>query len=121
MHGPASQPGGGVGRANKPSAPPFELLELNPIGKGSLLGRIRLRMPSGLIITCNVLRSKKDPSTVFVLPVAERSHGGGLVPIVDFATPELQTAWQESALDAVRPRLPELNAPPKENFNCVDF
>jgi hypothetical protein len=122
MQRPASEPGGGAGRAPKPPAPPFELLELNPIGKGSLLGRVRLKMPSGLIIACNVLRSKQDGQAVFVLPVGERRHDGGFAPIVDFATPELREAWQDSALAAVRPRLHELLDPtPKERSQYADF
>jgi len=89
----------------------FQLLELAVIQKGGLVARCRLQMPSGLQLTCNVLRSRKDASVIFVMPPAEKLQSGGYAQIVDFATPELKTAWQAAALEALRPRMTELTAP----------
>ena len=86
----------------------FQLLDLTLIGRGGLLARGRFQLPSGLIVAANVLRSKKDPDKVFVLPVAERQQGGGYSPIVDFASAELREAWQNAALEAIRPRWKEI-------------
>ena len=87
----------------------FQLLDLTPISRGGLLARGRFQMPSGLIVTANILRSRKDPEQVFILPVAERQQGGGgYSPIVDFASAELREAWQNAALEAIRPRWEEI-------------
>ena len=92
--------------------PVFQVLDLVPILKGGLVARGRLQMPSGMIVSSNVIRSKKDPEILFVLPVGERLQGGGYAPVVDFATPAVRDAWQAAALAALRPRLAELASPP---------
>jgi hypothetical protein len=86
-------------------------LDLVPIHRGNLVARVKLLMPSGMILACNVLRSKKDPENVFVLPVGERLHNGSHAPIVDFVKPDLRDAWQAVALAALRPRWAELTQP----------
>lgn len=102
MQGPAVNRGGAGAPAPLPTA--FELLDMSLIHKGNLLARARFAMPSGLIITANVLRSTKDVGKIFVLPVGERQQGGGFTQIVDFASPELRDAWQAAALKALDPR-----------------
>lgn len=115
MNNPAAQRGGAG--SNKPAPPAFELIDHSPIHKGNLLGRVRLQMSSGLIVACNVVRARKDPESVFVLPVGERQQGGSFTPILDFATPQLREAWQASALAALRPRWSQIINPssPKES------
>ena len=110
MAGPAAISRSGAG-ASAPSPSPFELLDLAPIHKGNLLARVRLQMPSGMIVAANAVRSRKDADKIFVLPVGERLQGGSFAPVVDFATPELRDAWQEAALAALRPRWRELTQP----------
>lgn len=88
----------------------FKILELTPIGKGGLLGRARLEMPSGLAILCNIFRSRKDPTKIFAAPVAERQSGGNYVEIVSFKSPQQKAQWTEFAFKAIEPRIPELLA-----------
>lgn len=88
----------------------FKLLELTPIGKGGLLGRARLEMPSGLAILCNIFRSRKDPTKIFAAPVSERQSGGNYVEIVSFKSPQQRAQWTELAFKAIEPRIPELLA-----------
>lgn len=91
----------------------FQLLDLTLIQRGGLVGRCRLQMPSGLILTCNVCRARKDPASISVWPVAERLRDGGYSAIVDFSTDEAKQAWQKLALDALQPRWHELTQPLK--------
>lgn len=86
----------------------FKLVDLSVIGRGGLLAQGRFQMPSGLIVLGNVLRGRKDPEKIFVLPAAQRQQGGGYLQIVDFASAELREAWQNAALEAIRPRLKEI-------------
>ena len=90
----------------------FKVLEVATIFKGALVARVRLEMTSGMTLACNVLRSRKDADVLFVLPVGERLQNGSYAAIVDFANPELKTAWQTAALEALGPRMAELTAPP---------
>lgn len=93
----------------------FQVLDLVPIHRGNLVARVKLQMPSGLQLTCSVLRSKTDADKIFVTPVAERSKNGAYTNIVDFATPEVRDAWQAAAQAALRPRWAELTAQPEGN------
>ena len=95
---PAAQPG-------------FQLLELVLIHRGALVARAKLQMPSGLSVLCNVLRSRKDASQLFVAPVAEKS-ASGYTAVIDFATPAVRDSWQAAAIAALRPRWTELIQPP---------
>lgn len=101
---------------------PFKLLSASLIQKGNLLARVQLEMPSGMIVAANVLRSRKDPDHVFVLPVGERQQGGGFAQIVDFASPDLREAWQNAALETIRPRMTEiLGAAPRQEAGYGGF
>jgi hypothetical protein len=94
--------------ASAPAPVNFKLLDLNLIGKGNLLGRARFQMPSGMVITANILRNRREPDKIFVLPVGERQQSGGFNLIVDFASAELRENWQLAAFEAIEPRLPEI-------------
>lgn len=110
MSGPAAHAANsrsGAG-ASAPAPAGFKLLTLDLIGKGNLLGRGRFQMPSGMVITASILRNRRDPDKIFVLPVAERQQGGAYNLIVDFASAELRDSWQLAAFEAVKPRLAEL-------------
>ena len=87
----------------------FRCLNFENIGKGNLVARCKLEMPSGLILTCNVLRKRSNPSDCFVLPVAERLHGGGFAELVGFTSEAGRQAWSDLALEAVRTNI----APPQ--------
>lgn len=102
MKGPAASNGGGAGVSA--SVPAFKLLDLALIHRGNLLARCRFQMPSGMIVSANVLRNNPEPDKIFVLSVGERQQGGGYVQIIDFATPSNREAWQEAALAAFQPR-----------------
>ena len=115
MPGPVANSGGGAG-ASAP-VPMFKLLDLTPIHKGNLLARGRFQMPSGMIVSANVLRNRREPDKIFVLPVVERQQGGGYVQIIDFATPSHREAWQAAALAALQPRWLEVVSRSQEACN----
>jgi hypothetical protein len=101
---------------------PFEVIFFEPVHKGQLLARIKLLMPSGLILTCSVMK-RKDGEGFFVTPVAERRPGGSWNQIVDFASAKLREAWQARALAALRPHWSQLTQPQQaeENHYAADF
>lgn len=114
MQRQTTQPNG-VSRLPQAAAPvSFSLVDLSLIHRGNLLARARLLMPSGMIVSCSVLRNKKDPESIFVMPVAERLAAGGYANIVDFASPELRDAWQAATIAALRPRWRELLEGPSQ-------
>ena len=92
----------------------MKVLNFAPILKGGLAATVRLEMPSGFVLACNVLRARQDPSHYFVLPQGRPKHGGGFEEIVGFATEDLKRRWQDQALEAIRPRLAELAEPARE-------
>lgn len=75
-------------------------------GIGKLLGRAKIAMPSGLILSCSVLQGENGP---WVCPPSESwtdSQGNRQRRnLVEFTSPERKRAWQELALAAVRPHL----------------
>lgn len=91
----------------------FKLLDLTLIQRAGLVARCRLQMPSGLILTCNICRGRKDPENLSVWPVAERQRAGDYADIVSFSNDEMKQAWQKLALSALQPRWQELTQPPK--------
>lgn len=96
---------------NAPQA--FALVDLAPIHRGNLVARVKLEMPSGLLLSCNVLKGKPADS-LWITPVAERTQAG-YQPVVDFATPAVRDGWQAAALAALRPRWAELTQPAQPN------
>ena len=89
----------------------FILRELRLIHKGALVAQAKIEMTSGMILTCNILRSRKDAEQIFAMPIGEKT-ATGYVQTVEFATAELKAAWQTAALEALKPRWAELVAPP---------
>lgn len=83
----------------------FKCVGFEPIVKGGLVARCRLEMPSGIILTCNVLRRRSNPTECFVVPVAEKLHGGGFGDLVTFVSDAVRQRWSEMALAAVKPYL----------------
>ncbi|MCW5867443.1 MAG: hypothetical protein KIS61_09290 [Candidatus Eremiobacteraeota bacterium] len=123
MSGPAAAANNRSGAGASALAPTaFKLLGLTLIGKGNLLGRAQIQMPSGMVITASVLRNRRDPERIFVLPVAERQQGGGYVNIVDFVSQELRESWQLAAFEAIKPRLADImEGPPREEVGNGQF
>lgn len=87
----------------------FECIKFDPILKAGLAARCVLRMPSGIQLTCNIVRRKTDPNEFIVMPVSERLRGGGYGDLVTFATDTVRDRWSEMAFAAIEDKLPQLH------------
>ena len=100
---------------------PFKVLDLQAVRRGNLLAQGRVQMGSGLIIRTNFMQGKQGPQDVFPLPAGAKGQGSAWVQVVEFATPELQRAWQAAVMAVASARLAEaLNISQSQNGGRYD-
>lgn len=93
----------------------FKIIEFRKILKGNLAARVKLEMPSGMVITCSILQQKNDPNSFFVSLPAEKLYGGGYANTVEIPDAERARKFQEIAMKTIEPKLSELRGNFSEN------
>ena len=88
-------------------AQPFRILDLQAVRRGNLLAQGRVQMGSGLIVRTNFMQGKQGAQDIFPLPAGSKGQGAAWIQVVEFATPELQRAWQAAVMAVAGPRLAE--------------
>lgn len=88
----------------------FRVLEFELIQKGGFVGKGKILLPSGLILSVNVFRSKNDPAVLVPFPLSPKNAAGVYTPAVEFVSDDVRKAWQAQVMAALGPRLADLAA-----------